>query len=136
MQLYQPIMIIDDDPINNFLSKLAIRDSFPLAHVIEFENAMDALIYLNSKKEVHKELPAIILLDLNMPVMEGWLFLEEYSKISHQLVSAPLVFVLSASDYSEDIDKAKKSNVVSSYIIKPLTAAKLTETTNQLSTKP
>lgn len=136
MQLSQPIMIIDDDPINNFLSKLAIRDSFPLARVIEFENAMDALIYLNSKKDVHNELPAIILLDLKMPVMEGWLFLDEYSKISQQLVSTPVVFVLSASDYSEDIDKAKQSNVVTNYIMKPLTAAKLNETTNQLSTKP
>jgi CheY-like chemotaxis protein len=128
-------MIIDDDPINNFLSKLAIRETFPDTQVIEHENAVDALQMLNKNKNDASQLPWLILLDLNMPVMEGWMFLEEFSEIKNDLIATPKIFVLSASDYSEDIAKAEKSEVVTCYIIKPLTASKLKELSTSLNVK-
>nr|WP_321222116.1 response regulator [uncultured Psychroserpens sp.] len=70
-----------------------------------------------------ENLPDIILLDINMPIMDGWQFLDEFVKIeSHKLIT---IYIVSSSIDPQDIKRAKKYQNISNYIVKPITIKKL-----------
>ncbi|WP_057936240.1 response regulator [Algoriphagus resistens] len=110
----QQILLIDDDPVINFIHSRIIRKKFPDTPMLIFENGHKAVAHL-------KENPInsyLIFLDLNMPELDGWGFLKaislEFKDIDVQ------VHVVTSSTDPEDKMEAKKYNQVSSYLIKPL----------------
>lgn len=112
--------IIDDDSIFVFVLKKLLEKHQDFGTVVDFKDGHQALELLLAKDS---ELPCVILLDLNMPLLDGWQFLERLEKT--QLNSQLNVFVMSSSIDVTDIEKSKQYSVVKDFISKPINHEKL-----------
>jgi len=115
-------MLIDDNRDDNFIHERAIRKISTKSTVITKESGVDALTHLKSLKSLHADL---IFLDINMPEMNGWEFLAEYSKLDKELQCKSIIIMLTTSDNEDDVAKAKTMNNVKDFITKPLTKEKM-----------
>lgn len=113
-------MIIDDDEIDNYLTKTLINNNNYAKEILEFSNGADAFDYLEKNKENKSKLPELILLDLHMPKMDGIEFLDKLSTISNNFLEG-IVCVVSSSVDDNAILKSKLNNYVSLYTKKPIT---------------
>jgi CheY-like chemotaxis protein len=105
------IVLIDDDPISTFVTEKLISKNIKVPYeIFKYDNAINAL------KEIPNIDPNYLFLDLNMPEMTGWDFLEEY----HPMDNSPEVYILSSSVDERDIDKASNYSLVKQYLSKPL----------------
>ena len=119
-------MIIDDDEINNFICLKNIRDADFAGEAQYYLRGQDALNQLQKGlDEASDSLPDIIFLDINMPKMNAWEFLERYIEMSPAFPRKVKLFILSSSVYRKDIDRSALYDVVTDYIIKPLSKEKL-----------
>ena len=118
-------MLVDDDQNDNFFHEREIKKINPLITVIEKTTGLDGLEYLKSNKKNKEVVPDLIFLDINMPVLDGWDFLEKYNQLDKELQDLVVIIMLSTSGYPEDIERAMSYSCVSDYIIKPLTKEKL-----------
>lgn len=120
-------IVIDDDSINNFLVNGVLKQLNPTAEVICYtdpEIALDHLIGL--KREDYKN--TIILLDLNMPVLNGWDILDKLSEhFGDQLPENAKIYIASSSDIEKDISKSKAYKLLTGYITKPIKLEALKE---------
>tara|TARA_R110002050_G_scaffold180202_3_gene313815 strand:+ start:5850 stop:6254 length:405 start_codon:yes stop_codon:yes gene_type:complete len=120
------VWIVDDDLIARLLIKKRLQKEKFSTTIFEFENGEDALnAYLNIDGQVAQ--PDLILLDLNMPVMDGWTFLESIGKHLREKLPLPTVAILTSSIDQEDRDQAKPYTNVISFLKKPLDLAVLKE---------
>ncbi len=115
------ILLVDDDLAINFfhkrlLNKLALGETIITAH--NGASAISELISLNVTQK--EDDLAIIFLDLNMPVMDGWGFLEHFENIHHALKFEYKIIILSSSINPDDIKRATSNSFVSEYFSKPL----------------
>jgi CheY-like chemotaxis protein len=115
------IMLVDDDSNDNYFHEREIRKVKPDTIFIEMTTGLDALEYLKSNKDKRDMLPDLLFLDINMPAMDGWEFLEAYNKLDIELQSGVIIIMLSTSGNPEDIVKAMTFSCVSDYLTKPLT---------------
>jgi CheY-like chemotaxis protein len=115
------IMLIDDNPDDNFFHEREIKKSNCEITVIKKNSAVAGLDYLKANKDVAFKLPDIILLDINMPGMNGWEFLDEYNLLAKKLQSKVVIIMLTTSENSGDMKNAKSNNYVSDFITKPMT---------------
>lgn len=104
------VLLIDDDAINNFVNKKLIQRFMDQVEIVEFLDAHSALDYLNANE------PDIIFLDINMPEMDGWAFLEEYSKWENKA----MVMILTTSIDPADRERSEKYPFVEGFFVKPL----------------
>jgi CheY-like chemotaxis protein len=112
--------LIDDDFIHQFGMKRMIQRYQPSEAVIEFSNGLDAINFFKAP-HADEEIPELIFLDINMPVMNGWEFMEEFVKIRSTIQKKIDIYILSSSTDSIDIQKAKSNPEITDYIVKPLT---------------
>ena len=112
--------IIDDDPISVFGIKRSMKETNFSDDVVVYTNGQDALDGLTKMINEGKKLPSIIFLDLNMPIMDGWEFLDDFIKIPNTNTASVIIFIVSSSMDPRDIIKAKSYNMVSNYILKPI----------------
>jgi CheY-like chemotaxis protein len=120
---YNTVMLIDEDQIDNFINERMITSTNFAENVIVKPSAMEGLEYLRDILENNKTLPELIFLDLNMPVMNGFGFLEEFDHIVKQfphLKEDCKIIVLSSSISAADIDRASTNPYVRKYLNKPL----------------
>lgn len=115
---FEKVLLIDDNEIDNFINERIINTSGFAKEVIVKTSTDNALNHL--QKADKKDLPSIIFLDLNMPVKDGFVFLEEFDKMDASLKASCKVIVLSSSISPEDINKASANPYVIKYINKPL----------------
>ncbi|MEP5613330.1 MAG: response regulator [Cyclobacteriaceae bacterium] len=115
------IVLIDDDQTTNALNKLIIEKSELVDEVVLFAEAEKALKFLDAEEVSYErgEQKSLILLDINMPIMNGWDFLEEYTKLNGATIDHKIVLLTSSIDPS-DVNKAEKYERVSDYKSKPL----------------
>lgn len=115
------IMLVDDDPNDNYFHQREIRKVINDITIIEMLLGLDALNYLRSNKRNRQMLPDLIFLDINMPALDGWEFLEEYNKLDLVIKNGVIIIMLSTSGNPDDIVKATSYSCISDYITKPLT---------------
>jgi CheY-like chemotaxis protein len=112
-------IVVDDDAINNIICSKLIKKALCNAEVKTIAIPEDALDFLESEFSLRKE-PAILLLDINMPTMTGWEFMERYRKFSDEIKNQLTVYILSSSMDHHDIEKANSDQEIKSFLSKPL----------------
>ncbi|HCM77152.1 MAG TPA: response regulator [Cytophagales bacterium] len=120
-------MLVDDNDTDNFISKRIIEITKFSKRVEVKSSGKSALDYLKDNQNNPGELPNIIFLDINMPIVDGFVFLYEFEKFNELVKNKCKVIILSSSDNKRDIDKIVNNNHVIKFITKPLTEVALEE---------
>lgn len=115
--------IIEDDPMHVFITKKHIELSGYVENVMVCNNGKEAYDMLYAIITAGKKLPELILLDLNMPIWDGWQFLDSFTKIP--IKQKITIYILTSSNSPEDFKKAEQYNLKSNYLIKPIDIKKL-----------
>lgn len=117
------ICIVDDDPTHVFITKNYIELTGQVEKILICIDGKDAYETLKQLISNEETLPKIIFLDLNMPIWDGWQFLDEFTKIPTEEVIT--IYILTSSNSEADIEKAKKFSLSSNYLIKPISQSQL-----------
>lgn len=120
--------IIDDDPIFVFGTKKIMEMTNFCESIVVYKNGKEAYESLKAIILANEPQPDIILLDLNMPVWDGWQFLDEFIQIPNKKTIT--IYIITSSVDPADVQKAKKYDAISSYIVKPITTAELKKILN------
>ncbi len=125
------LCIIDDDPIFVYGTKVLLNYNRSFcSNIIVYENGKEALDDFKVMLKTKKDLPEVVFLDLNMPVMDGWGFLDELTKLD--LPKKIAVYVVSSSIDIRDEQKSKEYDMVVDFISKPLTTEKLRQLLDEI----
>lgn len=119
------IMLIDDNKVDNFFHERVIRKNNAATIVICKESGQEALDYLLQGDKTVR--PNLIFLDINMPGMNGWEFIEHYKKLDPALQKSMIVVMLSTSQNPDDKELAQTYGVFAAFKSKPLTKEMLEE---------
>ncbi|HEX8022027.1 response regulator [Mucilaginibacter sp.] len=122
------VLLVDDDEINNFISIKLIKKALLNTEIMACLNGKYAIEQLSDiqRKDPNK-LPDYILLDINMPIMNGWEFLDEYKRLNLDPLGKSKIYIISSSVFSNDINKARSYPLVKDFISKPLNVEKIKE---------
>jgi CheY-like chemotaxis protein len=114
-------ILIDDVAMNNLLSRYILKNNFPNSSIIEFTDPKLGLKYIEENCDKDNSIHFITLLDIYMPVIDGWDFLDSYENFNDNIKNNCSIYVLSSSINKADSDKAIANKNVNGYALKPLT---------------
>ncbi len=121
------VLLVDDNDTDNFISKRIIEIT-KFAKRVEVRNSgKSALEYLEQSKDTPENLPDVIFLDINMPIVDGFVFLFEFEMFPDNIKNKCKVIILSSSNNKRDIAKIVDNEYVIKFITKPLTEKSLQE---------
>ena len=125
------ILLVDDDEVNNYLNRILIEMAGINVHVEAVLNGLMALEYLTCSGKYENSIsyskPGLILLDINMPRMNGWEFLDAYYKLDENQKGNVVIAMLTSSNNVDDVNIAMQNYIIPEYIYKPLTLSKIEE---------
>ncbi|MFZ6011932.1 MAG: response regulator [Bacteroidota bacterium] len=121
------IALIDDDKIFQLTASKTIKATQITDRILQFENGEEALQFLKNNISNAHDLPDYIFLDINMPFVDGWMFLEDYNNLKPNLSKNIFIYMVSSSIDPRDIRRAKGNEHVQDYIIKPVSREKFIE---------
>lgn len=121
------ILLVDDNPDDNFFHERVIMKNDFADFVIAKESGLEALDFLKQPKDSKIAHPNLIFLDINMPEMNGWEFLEEYDKLDEDQQSQVIMVMLTSSQHADDIAQASNKKTLADFKTKPLTKEMLDE---------
>ncbi len=124
--------IIDDDPIFIYGTKRIMNEVDFCDDILVYNNGQDAIDGLTTMTEEGKTLPSVIFLDLNMPIMNGWEFLEDFVKIPNHNREKVTIYILSSSVDPRDLERIRHYEIISNYILKPISAEDLKNVLEQV----
>ena len=117
-------MLIDDNEIDNLINQKMIEAADIAEHIYTHTGAKSAIEFLKNVSKLpdisRQVLPDVIFLDIDMPLMDGFQFLDEFEKLSEQTRNKCKVVMLTSSINPQDVNKSKKYSYVKEYINKPL----------------
>lgn len=119
------LLVIDDDDINIFIIKKIVEKTGHHINMIAKSNGQQAIDFLKETIAQNKPVPQLVLIDINMPVMNGWEFIEAYETLG--ITQKVDMYILSSSVYENDIERTKSYKAVKGFISKPLSMERLTE---------
>jgi len=132
MNKLNTVCVIDDDLIYSIAIKHIINRSEISADTLFFKNGQSALEYFKQNLTNIASLPDVILLDLNMPILDGWQFLDKYEPLIDQLSKTIPVYIVSSSVDEEEYKKAKSFQTVKDFIVKPITVERLQQIAQEM----
>ncbi|MFN6944725.1 MAG: two-component system response regulator [Cytophagaceae bacterium] len=125
------VLLIDDDTINNYINEKLLKKLNFSQDIKILLNGEEAIKYLQSQVDSDPDFfPELILLDINMPVMDGFEFLEAFKELNFKNKSQITIIMLTTSTNPSDVTRVK-SSIVADYINKPLTEIKLQNMMNK-----
>jgi len=116
------VMLVDDNDTDNFISKRIIELTQFAENIVIRNSGKSALEYLEEEKDNDSNIPNLIFLDINMPIVDGFVFLYEFGKFPEHIKKKSKVVILSSSDNKRDIDRIVNNDYVIKFLTKPLTA--------------
>lgn len=119
------VCIIDDDSTYTYLIKRILKSQGLCEQIESYMNGREAIDQLLMENSGQESFPDVILLDLNMPILDGWGFLEEVNRSGDSFPRETLIFVVTSSVSQRDITRANNMDRVAGYITKPMTIQKL-----------
>jgi two-component system, chemotaxis family, chemotaxis protein CheY len=121
------VALVDNDFIFQFTTTRIIESTKIAQNVIHFENGLEALLFLKNNATHSESLPDILFLDVNMPIVDGWMFLQEFASIKTSLSKTIRIYMVSSSVDPRDIKRAKTFEDVVDFISKPITSERFAE---------
>ena len=126
---YHSVMLIDDNEIDNLINQKMIEAADIAEHIYTHTGAKSAIEFLKNVSKLpnisEEVLPDVIFLDIDMPLMDGFQFLDEFEKLSEQTRNKCKIVMLTSSINPQDVNKSKKYSYVKEYINKPLSQESL-----------
>jgi len=119
--------IVDDDPVYVYGLQKLINLKGLCKNTFVFQNGYEAIKHLRSVIYAKEHLPDVILLDINMPIMDGWQFMDEFIQLEDAMSKKVTIYMVSSSIEEGDLQRAKKISQITNYIIKPIALPHLTE---------
>lgn len=126
MEKIHSVLLIDDDDINNYINIRLLHKMNLIDDIATVHNGDQALKYIDSIQEKGGNLPQLILLDLSMPVMDGFDFLTAFEKMELPNKESISIAILTSSIYSKDLSRLKEFNIAR-VLNKPLTYNQIAE---------
>ncbi|MCC5945747.1 MAG: response regulator [Bernardetiaceae bacterium] len=122
---YYAVMLIDDNEIDNLINKRMIEAAEICEKIYTHTGARSAIEFLNNMEKISEDislevLPNIIFLDIDMPLMDGFQFLDQFDSLSDKIKSHCKIMMLTSSINPKDVNRAKKYAFVKDYLNKPL----------------
>jgi CheY-like chemotaxis protein len=121
------ILLIDDNDVDNYITRQMLLKNKVAGNIVVQSSAMDALKYLQSNLNEPVNYPDYIFLDIRMPEMDGFDFLNEYAKFPVSITNHCIIFMLTSSADQNDILRAAQNPLVKKYLNKPLSHQVLSE---------
>ncbi len=125
MKTNSNILIVDDDDVYLFLATHILEKIATDLVVETLPDGEQAVNYFKKCIALKMKAPEVLLLDLNMPFLDGWGFLDEYKKLRPNLNSKVYIYIVTSSNRQKDIDRAKEYEDLENYIVKPVSKEKL-----------
>src|SRR3989337_4106465 len=125
---YHTVMLIDDNEIDNLINQKMIEAASIADNIYTHTGAKSAIEFLRNMEKLEvadKVLPDVIFLDIDMPLMDGFQFLDEFEKLSKETKEYCNIIMLTSSINPQDMSKSKKYDYVKKYVNKPLTQESL-----------
>ncbi|MEQ6118702.1 response regulator [Reichenbachiella sp. MALMAid0571] len=132
-RLYK-IAVIDDDEVFQLIIKKQLEMRNFSCEILRFSNGQESINFLKDNIQYSEKLPQLIMLDVNMPIKDGWEFLEEYKHLPFDTKKSIMLYMVTSSVIQTDIDRAAKNEDIHSFISKPITNQNLDEILMHFST--
>lgn len=126
------IFLVDDDEIFKTAAEILISANFPEFEIVHFENGLEVYNRLIEIEKTKGKLPVLMLLDINMPVMNGWELLEEIKGHEGRIKSNVQIYISTSSIAPQDMNLSKTYDFIKGYITKPLANGDLQHIRNSL----
>lgn len=128
MRKLNKVLIVDDDPSSNYLTQMVLEEMDITEQIYTADTGKEALQFVQQSAEqgidINSKKPNLIFLDINMPVMDGFEFLDHFEQLHRDNITDFHVVLLTTSINERDVEKAKKYNILS-YMEKPITEEKI-----------
>ncbi len=115
------VAVVDDDDIFQVIARKMFSICAPHCTLKIFYDGREILKYLTLHAHDSEQLPDIILLDINMPIMDGWMFLAKFEQLKKELAKLAMIYLVSSSIDPKDISRAKLNPNLVEYATKPIT---------------
>ncbi len=127
LQVPKSVCVVDDDSIYQFTTARMIQLVDDSVQVLSFGDGEQAIRHIHANVGNSELLPDMILLDINMPFMDGWEFLKAFDEVKDRLAKQICIYVVSSSIDERDVSRAKSIGYVADYVEKPVTTDRLRE---------
>jgi len=114
------VLLIDDDKVTNYYNQRIVNKYGKIKDAIAVSSGKNALEYLKEAEQGKAAKPSLIFLDINMPAMNGWEFVDEYKKLNVEFTRDIKLIMLTTSSNPDDYEKSQQIDHVDDYINKPL----------------
>jgi response regulator RpfG family c-di-GMP phosphodiesterase len=112
-------IIVDDDPTNNMICNMSLKNALGTVEAKTFTEPEEGLLYIKNNFNINSD-QTVLFLDLNMPTISGWQFLEKYDSFNEEVKIQINIYLLSSSIDRRDWERSKKNRYVKGFLVKPM----------------
>lgn len=121
------IAFVDDDSVYQFTASRTLKATHMAHEILQFQNGNEALAFLRDAASKSQPVPDIIFLDINMPIKDGWGFLDEFQQLKARIGKDIKIYMVSSSIDPRDRNRARNFPEVTDYMEKPISMTKFSE---------